>query len=61
MPFGAVCICNRNLIHRSNKIALCVIRNDRCLSFSLFQSEYGLTEDQVAGELTIVNNSIIIK
>jgi len=25
-----------------------------CLSFSLFQSEYGLTEDQVAGELTIM-------
>jgi len=24
------------------------------LSFSLFQSEYGLTEDQVAGELTIM-------
>lgn len=28
------------------------------LSVSLFQSEYGLTEDQVAGELKIVDISV---
>jgi len=28
------------------------------LSVFLFQSEYGLTEDQVAGELMIIDNSV---
>lgn len=42
-------LCKRNL-KNGWSCTMCV-RNEYSLFFSLFQSEYGLTEDQVAGEL----------